>query len=62
VKAPEDLRAVRAVQVLEEVCAPEARQVLKRVSEGAEGARLTRETKTALDRLGARALKFRPDH
>jgi hypothetical protein len=55
VRAPEELRAVRAVQVLEEVGTTQARRLLQALGEGAAGARLTREAKAALDRLGTRA-------
>jgi RNA polymerase sigma factor (sigma-70 family) len=42
------LREVRAVRVLERIGTPEARAALTRLSEGADGARLTREAKEAL--------------
>ncbi len=47
----ERLRAVRAVEALEQADTPEARELLRRLAGGAEGARLTREAKVALDRL-----------
>jgi RNA polymerase sigma factor (sigma-70 family) len=50
----EQLQALRAVEVLEHIGTPEARQVLARLAEGAEGARLTRDAKAALDRLAQR--------
>jgi WD40 repeat protein len=50
---PETLRHLRAVQVLEQVATPEARQVLQALAGGAAHARLTREAKAALERLNA---------
>ncbi|HTU94104.1 MAG TPA: hypothetical protein VMF69_28760, partial [Gemmataceae bacterium] len=47
----EELRNVRAVEVLEQDRTREARQVLRRLAEGAEHARLTREAKASLQRL-----------
>ncbi len=49
--APERLRQSRALEVLEAVRTPEARQVLEALARGAAGARVTREAKEALDRL-----------
>jgi hypothetical protein len=51
----EDLRQLRALEVLEKINTPEARQLLHVLSRGAEGAWLTREAKTTLERLEARA-------
>jgi DNA polymerase-1 len=51
----ENLRSLRAVQVLEHIGTDEARQVLKKLAEGAAGARLTQEAKASLERLGKRA-------
>jgi WD40 repeat protein len=48
---PEDLRAVRAVEVLERIGTPEARDLLGRLARGAPGARLTREAAASLGRL-----------
>jgi WD40 repeat protein len=48
---PEDLRAVRAVEVLERIGSPEARDLLSRLAKGATGARLTREASASLGRL-----------
>jgi WD40 repeat protein len=45
------LRRLRAVQVLEQVATPEARKVLQELAAGAAGDRLTREAKSALQRL-----------
>ncbi|WP_020468059.1 sigma-70 family RNA polymerase sigma factor [Zavarzinella formosa] len=48
----ERLREIRAVAVLERIGTTEAKEVLTRMSAGLEGARLTREAKAALARLG----------
>jgi hypothetical protein len=53
-RSPEERRRIRAVQTLEGVGSPEARKLLKRLADGAEGSRLTREARAALDRLAAR--------
>ncbi len=50
ITAPERLRALRAVAVLESVGSAEARAVLERVAAGAPGARLTEEARAALAR------------
>jgi hypothetical protein len=50
----EELRDVRAVEVLEVIGTPVARQLLERLSSGEPGVRLTREAQTALARLGGR--------
>jgi WD40 repeat protein len=47
-----DLRAVRALAALEHTGVPEARQLLKDLAGGLPSARLTREAKQALERLG----------
>jgi WD40 repeat protein len=49
--SPEQLRAVRAVQVLEGIGTPEARRVLQGWAGGAAGALLTEEARLALRRL-----------
>jgi RNA polymerase sigma factor (sigma-70 family) len=51
---PERLRAVRAVEVLENAGTPEAQEVLKTLAGGAPGARLTEEAKASLGRLARR--------
>jgi WD40 repeat protein len=48
--SPELLRGVRAVEVLESLGTPEARQVLQALAQGAAEARLTREAKASLER------------
>jgi hypothetical protein len=48
---PDELRDLRAVQVLERIGSPEARQVLERLSQGSPLARLTLEARQAKDRL-----------
>jgi len=50
----ETLRQGRAIEVLEHIATPEARQLLQTIAEGAAGAGLTREAKAALERLGHR--------
>jgi hypothetical protein len=52
--APERLRDLRAVEVLEHIGTAEARAVLRTLAEGAAEARLTREAKASLQRLAAR--------
>jgi hypothetical protein len=49
----EAFREARAVQLLERIGTPEARQVLEEVAQGAPSARLTEEAKAALGRLGS---------
>jgi WD40 repeat protein len=51
---PEEVRLVRAVEVLERLGTAEARQVLATLAGGAPGALPTREAQAALDRLGER--------
>jgi RNA polymerase sigma factor (sigma-70 family) len=48
-----ELRSLRAIEVLEQIATPEARQVLQRLSNGAPEARLTREARAALQRLAS---------
>jgi hypothetical protein len=49
---PEDLRHIRAVEVLEGLGTPEARNLLEELAKGAADATLTREAKASLRRLG----------
>ena len=49
--AAEQLRALRAVEVLEHIGTSDAQEVLKKMAKGAPEARLTREATVALDRL-----------
>ena len=48
---PEQLRAYRAIEVLEHIGSSESREVLKSVSKGAPEARLTQEAMASLKRL-----------
>jgi hypothetical protein len=50
----EPLRSLRAVEVLERIATPEARQLLQELAESAVDSRLTREAKAGLERLAAR--------
>jgi RNA polymerase sigma factor (sigma-70 family) len=52
VPGPEELRARRAVEVLEHAGTPEARRVLAALAKGWPQARLTQEARAALRRLG----------
>jgi hypothetical protein len=49
--AAEELRSLRAVEVLEHTGTPEARAVLKRLTSGSQDVRLTKNSKAALHRL-----------
>jgi hypothetical protein len=53
-KAPEALRGLRVLQVLEQVGSPEARQVLAALARGRPEDWLTREARGALERLAKR--------
>lgn len=53
--APETLRGMRVVEVLELLGTPEAKQELERLCRGGANARLTREAQAALERLGLTA-------
>jgi WD40 repeat protein len=54
IKDPERLRALRAIEVLEEINTPEARRLLERLAKGAPESRLTQEARAALERLATR--------
>jgi WD40 repeat protein len=54
IKAPDELRRLRALEVLERIATPDARQILKQLASGAKDARLTREAKASLERLERR--------
>lgn len=51
IPSPEQLRALRAMAVLEQIGGPETRKLFTRLAAGAAGARLTHEAKAALERL-----------
>ena len=53
----EQVRGIRAVEVLEHTGSSEARQVLRSLAQGAPEARLTREAKASLQRLAKRTAK-----
>jgi RNA polymerase sigma factor (sigma-70 family) len=55
----EELRCLRAVEVLERARSAEARQVLKSLAAGAASARLTQEAKAALARLASKNEELR---
>jgi WD40 repeat protein len=55
--SPEELRTIRAVQVLETVGTPAARRILEGVAHGAAEALLTQEARAALQRLERRIAK-----
>jgi WD domain, G-beta repeat len=49
--APEELRVIRAIEMLEHLATNEARQLLDRLASGARGARQTEAARAALTRL-----------
>ena len=53
--APELVRPMRAIEVLEWIGSPEARQVLAELAKGRGDSLQTREAKKALERLGRKA-------
>jgi hypothetical protein len=55
VPAGEALRGLRAVQTLEYIATPEAKQQLESLAKGAPEARLTQEAKASLERLNRQA-------
>jgi hypothetical protein len=52
---PEQLRAVRATEVLEQIGTPEAKALLEKLAKGAPEARLTQEAKASLQRMARRS-------
>lgn len=52
--SPENLRVLRSVEILEHIGTPDACDVLRTLASGAADARLTREAKASLERLGRR--------
>ena len=62
VTSPKTLRELRAVETLEIIGTREAKKLLHRLAQGAPLARLSREAKESLDRLGGRKIKFRCRH
>jgi RNA polymerase sigma factor (sigma-70 family) len=54
IEQPDILRSIRAVEALEHIATPEARQLLERLAGGDPVARLTRDARASLDRLGRR--------
>lgn len=54
--AGDDVRGVRAIQVLESIGNPEAQRHLRTLADGADGARLTQDARAALGRLARRAI------
>jgi len=55
VTSSEQLRALRAIEALEHIGTPEARQVLERLATGAAGARETADAKRSVERLKRKA-------
>src|SRR5262249_25578280 len=59
VRAPQQLRPLRAIEVLEHIGTAEAREVLQTLAKGAAGAELTQQAQAALNRLSTRAAHSR---
>jgi hypothetical protein len=55
--SPEQLQALRALEVLERIGNSRARAVIESLANGAPGARQTEEAKAALERLSRRAIR-----
>lgn len=60
VRSPENLRRIRAIEVLEHIGTADARAVLQSLAKGAAESRSTQEAKTALERLARRAQPSMP--
>ena len=66
VTSPERLQVLRAIEVLEHIRTPKAREVLEKLARGAPEARLTQEAKASLERLAklnegaTRVRRFQP--
>jgi WD40 repeat protein len=54
VTSADRLQALRAIEVLEGIASPEAKEILTSLSKGAPAARLTQEAKASLERLARR--------
>jgi hypothetical protein len=52
--SPRRLQKLRAVEVLEHIATPEARELLRILAKGAPEARVTQEAKASLERLAQR--------
>ncbi len=53
--SPQRMRALRAVEVLEHIATPEARELLQALADGEPAYRLTRDAKASLHRLASRS-------
>ena len=59
VTTPDKLQTLRAIEVLEHIGSPNAKEVLRTLAAGAPEARVTREAKASLDRLAKRPRETR---
>jgi RNA polymerase sigma factor (sigma-70 family) len=57
IRSPEELQSVRAVEALEHIATPEAREILQTLANGPPAARLTAEAQAALERLAPRTAR-----
>jgi WD40 repeat protein len=53
----QELREVRAIEVLESIALPEARQLLQTIADGRDDASVTRQARASLRRLAARTVR-----